>query len=451
MLAQRIVDVEQFIDDRPFGAFQWLVLAFCFFIISVDGLNTAIVGFIAPSLMKEWGASRAALGSVVSAALFGLAVGALCSGPIADRVGRRLVIIVSVLLFGCTCLISSMAFSLSSMTVLRFITGLGLGAALPNAVTLINEYSPRRKRLFFGTLTMCGFTLGSAMAGFVSAKLIPAYGWRSVLIFGGVMPLAIVPLLIMFLPESARFLVHRHAPAARIAALLNRLGQDSELEAATFRMPETAIRGATHSIASLFADRKGVGTILLWLIYFLSLFVVYLLTGWLPLMMQESGVSIANSAVVTGMFMFGSTFGTVLIGWLMDKAKKYLVLACFYAIATIAIAVTAFHPNDVPLLRWIVFVSGVGMGAVTSMPAFAADFYDIRCRATGVSWMLGIGRFGGILGAGIGGTLLTIGWTFQDIFFGLSIPTLLAAATVGAMGFHYARMPTHFDKILGSA
>src|SRR5580704_19647630 len=203
-------------NESPFSRVQWLIFATCFVIVLLDGFDTAAIGFIAPSLISEWNISRPALAPVLSAALFGLAFGALLSGPLSDRLGRRILLITSVVIFGVACLASSFSGDLTHLTVLRFITGLGLGAAMPNAVTIMSEFCPDRRRATLINLMFCGFPLGAAFGGFLAAWLIPNFGWRSVLIFGGTTPLLVVVTLLIALPESVRYQVAKAAPVEKI-------------------------------------------------------------------------------------------------------------------------------------------------------------------------------------------------------------------------------------------
>ena len=441
-MQSRTIDVQQFLDERPFSPFQWAILALCFLVVAVDGLDTAAMGFIAPSLVVEWSVTKAALAPVMGAALFGLAIGALTAGPLADKYGRKKVIVASALIFGLASLLSATSWSLTSLTAFRFLTGLGLGAAMPNTVTLMSEYAPRRKRALLSTLMFCGFSLGSAASGFVASHIIPAFGWRSLLVLGGALPLALVLLLAIVLPESVRFLVCQKAPAERVAKILQRIAKEINFTNASFTVPEVIGAQNESSIKALFRHNNFTGTILLWVTYFMGLVVVYMLTGWLPTLMKEAGIPMSQAAVVTGMFMFGSTFGTILMGWLMDRMNSHVVMGVSYAAAAGCVIAIGMHPGDVALLRILVFAAGFAMGAQVSMVILAAQFYQTQYRATGVSWMLGIGRFGGILGASMGGVLMTLGWSFQTIFFGLAIPAAIAAAAIGVKGLYYSHRPS---------
>ncbi|TKV86517.1 MFS transporter [Pseudomonas aeruginosa] len=175
-------DVQAFIDAQAVSAFQLRVLSLCFLIVAMDGFDTAAIGFIAPALAHDWQLSPAQLSPILGAALAGLALGAFAAGPLADRFGRKSVLLLSVLFFGGWSLASAYAGSVETLALLRFLTGLGLGGAMPNAITLTSEYCPRRHRALMVTAMFCGFTLGSALGGLLAARMVPALGWESVLL-----------------------------------------------------------------------------------------------------------------------------------------------------------------------------------------------------------------------------------------------------------------------------
>ena len=173
---ERTVNVQGFLNENRFSVYQWMIFIICLLIAFFDGMDTAAIGYIAPSLLDDWGIEKKELAPVLSAALFGLAIGAVASGPIADKIGRKVVLTVSVLLFSAMCTASSFSQNLTQMTILRFITGLGLGAAMPNAVTLLAEYCPDHKRSLIVNTMYCGFPVGAAAGGFFASWLIPEYG-----------------------------------------------------------------------------------------------------------------------------------------------------------------------------------------------------------------------------------------------------------------------------------
>src|SRR6195952_5310473 len=214
------VDVAEFIDQQPVGGFQIRLLLTCAAVLFLDGFDTQAIGYVAPVLAREWGLTKGALGPVFSAGLFGLMIGALIFGPLADRIGRRKIIILSSLAFGIGTLATAFITDVNTLLVIRFLTGLGLGGAMPNAVAMTSEFSPHRRRATMVMVMFCGFSLGAALGGLLAAALIPQFGWRSVFVVGGVAPLLLVPILALKLLESVRFLALTGQANARVAELL---------------------------------------------------------------------------------------------------------------------------------------------------------------------------------------------------------------------------------------
>jgi AAHS family 4-hydroxybenzoate transporter-like MFS transporter len=424
------VDVKAFIDDRPPSAYQWLLVLLCFLVVAADGMDVAIMGFVAPSILQEWGLSRPAFGLVMSAAPIGLVIGALVAGPSSDRVGRKLVLITSVLLFGVLTIATAFSRSPTEMAALRLLTGIGLGAAMPNTTTLLSEYAPSRKRALMITIMFTGFNLGSALIGFVAGALIPEHGWRAVLVVGGVLPLVLVPLLLWLLPESARLMAVQGRPAERIAATLGRVCAARFEPGTRFFSQEPPVAGRT-TVGMLFSPGFGVLTIALWVTYFMGLLVIYLLTGWLPTLMKDAGLSIATAANVTAMFQIGGTIGAVIVGWCMDRTQPARVIAGAYFAGALCVLVVGAIGALSPALTLLVFSTGFFMsGAQTGLNAFAPGCYPTAARATGVSWMLGMGRFGSILGSAFGGALLGMGLGFGSILGMLALPAAFAAVAI---------------------
>ncbi|MDR3101432.1 MAG: MFS transporter, partial [Paraburkholderia sp.] len=286
----RVVDTQAFIDGQRFSPFQWVILVLCFLVVAADGYDTAAIGFIAPSLVQQWGISRVELGPVMSAALVGLGIGAVLAGPLADRLGRKAVLVLSVAFFGLWSLAAAFANSVESLTVLRFCTGLGLGAAMPNAVTLMSEYAPTRVRAVVVNTMFCGFSTGLALGGFASAWLIPHFGWQSVLVAGGVGPIVLTVLLIALLPESVQFMAVRQHADAKIARILGRIARGATLEGCRFVAPEGGVSAKRESAIRVVLSRQyRFGTLMLWVAYFMGLLIYYLLTNWLPTLFRDTG------------------------------------------------------------------------------------------------------------------------------------------------------------------
>ncbi|PXW25421.1 MFS transporter [Paraburkholderia caballeronis] len=428
--APRTLDVQQFIDERRFSPYQWFILALCFLIVATDGFDTAAIGFVAPSLGQEWHVGKAALGPVMSAALVGLAIGALASGPLADRIGRKRVLVGSVVTFALFSVGCAFASSVTELGLLRLATGIGLGAAMPNATTLMSEYAPARKRSFLVNTMFCGFTVGSSAGGLVAAALIPGYGWRSVFIAGGVLPL-VLSVVLIGLPESLRFMVLRGWPAERIAAVLRRIAPRESFDGARFALPEEPSLQKQSGASIVLSSRFRSGTLLLWITYFSGLLVYYLLTSWLPTLIRDTGFTVREAALVTALFPLGGGIGAIGVGWLMDRFEPHRVIAVTYVLTGIFVWLVGRQSDSLAWLAAITFVAGVCMnGAQSSLPTLAAAFYPTSGRATGVAWMLGVGRFGGIFGAFSGGLLLQANFGFGTIFAMLAAPSLVAAGAL---------------------
>src|SRR5579863_10063154 len=276
-----MIDIKAFIDSRPITPFLWVLVVLCSLVVLADGMDMAIMGFITPSILQDWNVSRPAFGLVISAAPFGLVIGGLVAGPLSDRYGRKVLLTASVLLFGIFTIIAAWSSSPQEMALLRLLGGTGMGAAMPNAATLLSEYAPLRRRSLLITIMFSGFTLGSAAIGFIASIMVPHLGWRSVLLAGGMTPLALVPFLVARLPESALFMVLHGAPAGRIASVLGRVTGATFTGAESFVLSEPPLHTRTP-VGVLFSNGYAATTLALWITCFMSLMVVYLLTGWLP-------------------------------------------------------------------------------------------------------------------------------------------------------------------------
>lgn len=429
------LDVQSFINAQPLSRYQWRIVLLCFLIVFLDGLDTAAMGFIAPALTQDWGIDRASLGPVMSAALIGMVFGALGSGPLADRFGRKIVLVVAVFLFGLFSLLSAFSSNIDQLLALRLLTGLGLGAAMPNATTLLSEYTPERLKSLLVTSMFCGFNLGMASGGFVSAKMIPAFGWHSLLLLGGVLPLLLAVVLVVWLPESARYLVVRNRGADKVRQVLAPIAPAEVAVATDFSVPEQKTVQSRNVLKVVFAGTYSAGTLLLWLTYFMGLVIVYLLTSWLPTLMRDSGASMEQAAFIGALFQFGGVLSAVGVGWAMDRFNPHKVIGVFYLLAGVFAYFVGQSLGQVTLLATLVLLAGMCInGAQSAMPSLAARFYPTQGRATGVSWMLGIGRFGAILGAWIGATLLGLGWNFEQVLTALVVPAAIATAAVVIKG-----------------
>ncbi|MFT4272586.1 MAG: aromatic acid/H+ symport family MFS transporter [Pantoea sp.] len=429
MNTNNLVDIKAWIDARPISRFQWRVLFLCLIIIMFDGYDAAAMGFIAPALIEHWGISRAAMGPILGAAMFGVAIGALIAGPLSDRFGRKRIILLSFLVFSAFSLACAFAGTPLQMALLRFLTGLGLGAVMPNCVTLLSEYMPERRKGVMITLMFSGFNIGSGLGGFIAAGLLSIWSWQAVLVFGGIVPLLMLPFFIWLLPESALNLLVRKAPRRQIAALLNRMGGSFSHDS-SFVLHSPRVNG--HSpISQLFRHGFARGTIILWLTYFMGLFVIYLLNGWLPTIMRSGGISLEQAAILAGLFQLGGPLGGIIVGALMDKLHAKYVIGVVYLIGCLCLVAQGMFGFSGVALGAFIFVIGMCInGAQNGLQVYSPAYYPTEIRATGVSWMHGIGRTGAILSSSVGGLLMGAFPGQSAIFFVLALPALLAALSI---------------------
>lgn len=417
--------IQDYIDQTPFSAFQKLIFVLTFFVAFFDGYDTAVIGYVAPSLMSEWGVAKPDLAPVLSAALWGLACGAISSGPLADRIGRKYLLVGSVTLFAVGSLVSSLAASLDMLVIWRFITGVGLGAAMPNAVTLLSEYSPQQQRARIVNTMFCGFPLGAAIGGFIASYLIPAYGWQSAFLFGGVFPLILGFLMIFCVPESVRFLSTRAGAEHRIKAILAKMGGDSLEQVDCHVQEETRVKG--QGIKVVLSSHFIFGSVLLWICYFMGLVIFYGVINWMPVLLKSS-MEAGLAKQVTGLFAFGG-LGAIASGYLMDRYNVNYLNALLAVLTAVGIAVMGLSLQwGTVALIFIVLFAGVVMNTLqASLPTVAALFYPTQGRTTGVSWMMGIGRFGGVAGTYLMAELNRLEFSLEQMFYCLAIPAVITA------------------------
>jgi AAHS family 4-hydroxybenzoate transporter-like MFS transporter len=429
----RPVELVQLIDQLPVNRFHVRLVALCAAVVFMDGFDAQAIGFVAPSLSQVWRLAPGALGPVFGAGLFGIMLGALVGGPLADYIGRKKVILVAALFFGACSLVTPFAGDVRQLMLVRFVTGLGLGAAMPNAIALVSEYSPHRHRAIIVMIMFCGFSLGAAIGGIVAGFLIPTFGWKSVFIVGGVAPLVFAPVLVAALPESIRFLVLKDPANPAVGAIVAKLGSESRIDPrGPFVVNEETAEGLT--VPKLFSHGRALATALLWVLFFMSLLDLYLLSNWLPTVIHGLGMSVSTAAFTSALFQVGGTIAPFLLGWLIDRYGFFRIITVIYLLAAGAIALIGSVGSNLRLLMFAVFAAGFCVvGGQSSANALAASLYPTSMRSTGVGWALGIGRIGSIVGPLVGGVMLAQHWGTSALFLAGAIPALCAAAAAALM------------------
>ena len=447
-MTQRL-ELQKLLNAAPVGARQWRVIICCFLVVMLDGFDTAAIGFIAPDIRYHWQLTAGDLAPLFGAGLLGLTAGALLCGPLSDRFGRKRVIEFCVALFGLFSLLSAFSPDLETLVILRFLTGLGLGGAMPNTITMTSEYLPARRRGALVTLMFCGFTLGSAFGGVVSAQLVPLIGWPGILVLGGVLPLMLAAALIPLLPESPRWQIRRQLPQAMIAKTVGAITGERYTDT-HFWLDEPAA-GAKGSIRQLFAGRQLPITLMLWVVFFMSLLIIYLLSSWMPTLLNHRGIDLQHASWVTAAFQIGGTFGALLLGVLMDRFNPFRVLALSYALGAVCIVMIGLSENGLWLMALAIFGTGIGIsGSQVGLNALTATLYPTQSRATGVSWSNAVGRCGAIVGSLSGGVMMAMNFSFDTLFFVIAVPAVVSAVMLVLLTLA-VRNPTSVPAALPSA
>jgi len=406
----------------------------------MDGFDVQSLGYVAPALSAELHISRVQLGPVLSAAPLGVLIGSILCSMLADKIGRRPVLIGTTFFYALLTLLTARAYSLEELRIVRVIGGIGMGAIMPNAMALVGEYSPRRSRVTIMMIVSNGFTAGAALGGFVAAWLLPRFGWRSVFYFGSAVPLVIAVLMIVLLPESLQFLALQGKAlqgrrAEQLGRWLMRIEPTLDVRGAQYEVPDEPKKGGITFIR-LLHDGRAAGTLLLWTVNFMNLLNLYFLQGWLTTVVTDAGYPQTTAAVVASMVQVGGTVGAFTLGWFVHKWGFVPVLTTCGVLASINIAMIGQSWIPLAMLTAVVFIAGVCVtGGQAAINALAATFYPTELRSTGIGAGLGVGRMGAIIGPTLASMLLGHGWSARDLFLAAAVPPLIAAGAMLAWKF----------------
>lgn len=409
-------DIEEFIDKQPIGRSQLATLLVCGLVCFIDGFDMFMVGKIAPAIAANFGQPPEAMAELFIWQQIALAVGAFVVSPMADRYGRRRMLIAACALFGAFTLASVWAQTLDQLIVLRALASMFMAAGLPMALAIISETAPARRRASFVALSLVGYSSGNAASGVVAAWLIDIYGWQSAFWIGGIAPLACIPLLLFLVPESIKFLADRNPQDQRIAATLRRMDPTVELpDNAVFVMGKSDGKPHKAKLSDIFTEGRGLMTCVLWAACMISMTSIALTSQWLPTFFQEmAGVPIQQFAVSALIGYMGSITGTLLIGYLMDRFRASRMIPLFYLCLFLSYLGMAWVSFEAQIFIFILIAFNfLQTGGQAGLNTLITKIYPPRMRSTALGWAGGAGRVGGVLAPVYGGYAVAQDYSLQ--------------------------------------
>jgi AAHS family 4-hydroxybenzoate transporter-like MFS transporter len=439
---------ETALEDQPLGALQIRVVAICMLIQMCDGYDVGSIGWAVPSLTHAWHLPPPAFAAAFLWSNIGVMLGALASGPIGDRLGRKPLLLASIAIFGLASLASAVAPSLAVLSGLRFFTGLGIAGAFSGTTALTGDYAPRRLRATLIMVTFTGAPLGGFVGGQVVAALLHHFAWPVIFVVGGVFPLVLLVAMALWLPESPRFLARKPELSSRQRQLLQQLG----IPAGGGIHPQPVELARENPVKALLGPGFALQTGLLWLIFFCSLLNLFLFVFWLPEVLHLTGMTPAQSVFASSLIPLGGIFAVLYLGFLIDRFGPERSLAVNYAAGAVFVALVALAALPYLTLLLVLFLAGMTIiGSQTGANAACGALYPARMRTSGIGWALGIGRLGGIAAAPLGGFLLARGLPPKQIFLSACFFALVAAVATALLVLRGSRAATLPDPVAASA
>ena len=428
------VDIAEVIDSQKVSRYQMLIAFMAWLTLFLDGIDNQSIAYVAPALTSDWSLARGALRTVFSLGVLGVAIGALVIGPLADRYGRKLVTVLTVAYVAVLSLIVTQVAeiavlfgsdNLTVLTVLRFFTGLGLGAMVPLGVVIVNEFAPKRRRAAMVTLMGCGYAIGSASGGFIASHLVPVLGWPAQFYMASILTLVLAAVLWAYLPESIRHLTV-HGRTAEIVAILHKINPSLAFAPGTQFVLSQEVKEASANKfrpARLFMENRTATTVLIWLCLLMNTTALNYLNNWLPTLAVEAGLAEVEALRATPFLQVGGMFGVISLGFLADRFGFFRVLAASFTLGGVFIGTIGWAGDSFYLLAATIFATGYCViGTQITLAALAATLYPTDLRSTGVSWAHGFARIGSISSVQFAGILLALHWPLQTMYYMVAVP-----------------------------
>ncbi len=428
------VNIRQLIDEKPISGLQLRVIFGCFVLNMLDGFDVLAIAFTAPVISQEWQLTPYVLGIIFSAGLVGMSLGAAFIAPFTDVIGRRAMILLSLLAIAVSMVVTGMTTNATQMIVMRIITGLGIGSILASLTSLVAEYTPARKRSLMVGFMQVGYPLGATVGGFAAVWLIEQSGWPAVFYCGGLLSFVAVIFTWFFLPESMEFLSSRQPAGAldKINRILARMDWP-RLQA----MPEAPAAALKPSVRQILTPDYRNWTLLLWAGFFMSFLTLYFLFSWIPKITVDAGLPVDKGIYIGTALNFGAFLGGTSLGYLSDRFGVRPLIIWFFTGGIIFMTIFGFSPADVELLLVLAFLIGFCvLGGFVGFYISSACLYHTEIRATGVGWSIGAGRTGAIIGPYLGGVFIDLGYSTSVNFIIFAIPLILACIAI-----HLLRAP----------
>jgi AAHS family 4-hydroxybenzoate transporter-like MFS transporter len=429
--AQPRVDIGPLIDRARFGPLQVTVFVLSLLCMTFEGYDTYAISYIGPTLLRLWHLSTTTLGVIFAIGTVGSALGYLAIGPLADRIGRRIPVIAGTAAFGAASILSTSAAQSATFIAWRLLVGLGLGAVLPNIVAIAAELTPARRRSLVIVVLYSGFAIGSALAGLIAGRLMPAFGWVSVLWVGGAVPLALALAMWRWLPESPRFITLRDPADPRLPGLLRRLlGASAPPATARFTLQGEQLR--RQPIRDLFSDGRAPSTLMIWLVLSMDVTTIGALVYWIPTLLNATGQSAAAGINFSVVLLIGGIIGAFIIGWCMDRFGTYRILIPAHLCATLFIGSFALLVKTSPVA--VALLIGLTLnGGTSGSQGLLARLYPTALRTTGVGWASAVSRLIGSAQPLLLGVMLAAHWTPATTLWVCSMPTIVSMLALSVL------------------
>ncbi len=427
-----VVDVTGIIETQTIGPFAWGLLFWTGLCMLIDGFDFGGIAYVVPHLAREWHIPVGEFGSVLGVGVFGIMVGSIVFGFLGDKIGRKRTMLLGCWWFGAFVFASVWVPNVQALMWLRFLAGVGLYAAVPNAIVLINEFAPSRLKATWVVFMFTGFTMGVVVAGLVAAGLIPVFGWRVMFVLGGLLPFPLAILLKFVLPESVKFLAQHEDRRAELLAVLVRMKPGLTIPAnARFTIHEK--KHERFSYRLLFAGPLILITPLLWLFYIANSMATFFISGWMPTLIQSAGFTPTQAALTSSLNSLGATVGGLFAGVIMDRLG--LKAVALFPLVGALISFVIGYPMPTLALATLVFVQGFFVvGAQFACTALGPMFYPTSYRSDGEGTALAVAKIGSIAGPVIGGIVIGMHLPLHQLFYVAALPLLVSAAASYYLG-----------------